>query len=225
MNWNRKKINFLGDSITQGVGASSSEFCYVNKTKEFLGLAVARNYGVSGTRIAAQKSPSSDPSWDQTFFSRAIEMDRDADGVVVFGGTNDFGSGDAPLGVFSDRTPETFYGALHTLMNQLIVLYPGKPIIVLTPLHRLREQDPQGDVNETGEYYKPFPTGPLCAYRQAIMEVASYYSLPVLDLWSVSAMQPNVPIVKETLMPDGLHPNDAGHLLIAQRLCGFLNCL
>ena len=55
-------------------------------------------------------------------------MDPDADIIVVFGGTNDFGHGDAPLGEMSDRTVDTFYGALHTLYTSLITRYPEAPI-------------------------------------------------------------------------------------------------
>jgi lysophospholipase L1-like esterase len=66
---------------------------------------------------------------------------------------------------------------------------------------------------------------PLSAYVQIIREVAEYYSLPVLDLWSVSGIQPRVEVIKKTYCPDGLHPNDAGHALIAARLKGFLEAL
>ena len=47
----------------------------------------------------------------------------DADGVVVFGGTDDFGHGDAPIGTPSDRTYDTFYGACHVLFSKLIEKY------------------------------------------------------------------------------------------------------
>ena len=57
MDWNGKVINFLGDSITQGVGASSKETNYVSQTKEILNLAAANNYGISATRIAPRKTP------------------------------------------------------------------------------------------------------------------------------------------------------------------------
>lgn len=40
-------------------------------------------------------------------------MDNDADIIIVFGGTNDFGNGDAPFGEMSDRTPYTFYGRIN----------------------------------------------------------------------------------------------------------------
>ena len=215
-------INFLGDSITEGVGASCKENNYVNQTKELLKLAAANNYGISATRIAPRKNPNSGDLVEKNWFgARVDQMDPDADGIVVFGGTNDFGHGDAPLGTFSDTTDETFYGATKNLCVKLLERYPGKPIVILTPLHRCSENNILGD--DRG--HKMALGQPLSAFVQAIREVAEYYSLPVLDLWAVSGMQPNVPIIKEKLMPDGLHPSDAGHRLIAERLSNFLNTL
>ena len=40
-----KKVNFLGDSITQGVGVEKAENLYVNRLKEECRFAVVRNYG------------------------------------------------------------------------------------------------------------------------------------------------------------------------------------
>ena len=51
------KINFLGDSITQGVGTACEAEIYLNRMKESEGLAEARNYGISGTRLAVQNGP------------------------------------------------------------------------------------------------------------------------------------------------------------------------
>lgn len=220
MEWNGKVINFLGDSITQGVGASCKENNYVNQTKEILGLAAANNYGISATRIAP-RSEIRDANIDNRWFvTRVPEMDPDADGIVVFGGTNDFGHGDAPLGSLSDVGEATFYGAMKNLCEKLIEKYPGKPIVILTPLHRLSENN----ILRDGD--KKMPLGhPLGDFAQAVREVAAYYSLPVLDLWAVSGMQPAVPVIKEKFMPDGLHPSDAGHRLLAERLAGFLNAL
>ena len=55
MELKNKVINFLGDSITEGVGASSAETRYVDRVAVLAGLARANNYGISGTRIARQK--------------------------------------------------------------------------------------------------------------------------------------------------------------------------
>ena len=90
-----KKINFLGDSITEGCCATTPELGYVEVMKQLYGLQKVRNYGIGGTRIARQLKPSAEPRWDLDYLSRVPEMDEEADVVVVFGGTNDFGDGDA----------------------------------------------------------------------------------------------------------------------------------
>ena len=157
--------------------------------------------------------------WDQDFCTRFKTMDDDADLIVLFGGTNDFGHGDAPLGSPTDREPVTFYGACHYLMSGLLEKYPDATIVVMTPLHRISEDNPRGDG------YKDYDFAPLSTYAKIVKEVAAYYSLPTLDLWSVSGIQPKVPAIKERYCPDGLHPNDNGHELIAKRLAGFLKSL
>lgn len=212
----QKKINFLGDSITFGFGTTSQEACFVNRIASACGLAAARNYGECGTRYAAQQTPSEDPAIDRDFCSRVDEMDADADIVVVFGGTNDFGHGDAPLGHFEDRTPYTFYGACHTLYRRLIERFPDALIVVLTPLHRDNED------NRRGDGFKTIPIAPLCDYVSIIRQTAAYYGLPVLDLFSASGFQPKVPVIRERYFPDGLHPNDLAHAKIAEKLTNFL---
>ena len=214
-----KKINFLGDSITEGVGTSGPGKIYHAVLAKEYELKSAENYGISGTRFAEQKNSSENKLFDENFCSRTAKMDPDADAVVVFGGTNDFGHGDAPFGCFSDRTAKTFRGACHVLMGSLLKLYPGKPVVIITPLHRLNEDNLRGDG------FKEAESVPLKAYVDAIRETAEYYSLPVLDLYASSGIQPNIPKVKELLCPDGLHPNDAGHAIIAERLANFLRNL
>jgi len=47
----------------------------------------------------------------------------------------------------------------------------------------------------------------------------------VLDLYATSGLQPRVPIIQQTYMPDGLHPNDAGHEILAEKIAQFLQTL
>ena len=204
------KANFLGDSITEGCGTESEQAIYWNVLKQEAGLAEARGYGIGGTRISRQVIPSAEVRWDMDFLSRVETMDADADLVVFFGGTNDFEHGNAPLGTMSDRTPYTFYGACHLLMRSLIEHYPKATIVGMTPLHR--------EIEENGGRR-------LIDFVHAEKEVAEYYSIPMLDLYAVSGIQPQVPIIKEMYCPDGLHPNDAGHYRIYSRLRGFLEQL
>lgn len=212
MNLQGLKINFLGDSITEGHGCSSVEKQFTSLIAEQYG-AITRCYGIGGTRLARQSKPSDNPRHDLDFPSRVAEMDDDADLIVVFGGTNDFGHGDAPFGEFSDRTVWTFCGALHVLYTALLEKYPDKQIMVMTPLHRSTEDIP----NMHGKVLKE--------YVDMIRQAAEYYSLPVLDLYAVSGIQPAVPVMKERYMPDGLHPNDAGHVILTNKIAKFIERL
>ncbi len=212
-----KKIAFLGDSITEGAGVADRANIYWNRVATKTG-AECYGYGIGGTRIARQKVPTN-PRHDSDFGSRVDSMIPDADVIVVFGGTNDFGHGDAPFGSMADRDNDTFYGALHMLYRKLQERYPNAQIVVMTPTHRLSEDN--GVWNELG-VRRP---GKLLDYVNIIREVAAYYSIPVLDLWNVSGIQPAVNAMKDRFMPDGLHPNDAGHEKIADKLIGFLNTL
>ena len=215
-----KKIAFLGDSITEGYGTSCIENTYWNILGRETGAEVF-SYGIGGTRIAIQQVPTPAPHQhkDQHFASRVDSIIPDVDVVVIFGGTNDFGDGDAAMGTMADRREDTFYGAYHTLIEKLYARYPGLQIVIMTPLHRLSEDET--DYNELGVRR----VGSLADYADAIKEVAAYYGIPVWDAFRNSGMQPRVEALREMYMPDGLHPNDAGHKLLADRLYAFLNTI
>ena len=51
-----KKINFLGDSITEGAGTSCEAARFTCVLKDIAGLSEIRNYGIGGTRIARQQT-------------------------------------------------------------------------------------------------------------------------------------------------------------------------
>lgn len=210
MNLKGKRINFLGDSITAGVGTSSEECRFVNLFLSEAEAAEARNYGISGTRLANQTDREHD-TMDNSYSERLHTMEQEADIVVVFGGTNDYGHGDAPFGTSADRTPDTYCGACHYILSELIKKYPEALIVVMTPIHRENEWNPS------------MGNGlPLKSYVDALKEAAEYYSVPVLDLYAMGGIYPDIPEQKAAFCPDGLHPNDAGNRLIFQRLRAFI---
>ncbi len=212
MELKNKKIVVLGDSITQGAGTSGPHTLYHTLVGKWGECREVVNHGISGTRIAKQLNPV-DYHDHNDFCLRVENLEEDADIVIVFGGTNDHAHGNATLGDFNSRDPYTFYGACHTLMTRLHERFLGKTIVIMTPLHCLDE-------------FRPDSNGqPLKTYVNIIREVAEYYSLPVLDLYAVSGIQPGVPCIKEAFCPDGLHPNDAGHVLMAKKLYAFLKTL
>ena len=209
-----KRIAFLGDSITQGVGASAPDKVFHQVILQKYGLREALNFCLGGTRIARQYTPSENDWWDETFLDRAKKIPLDVDAVVAFGGTNDYGHGDAPMGKFEDRTEETFYGACHALMAYLSVTFAGKPVIFMTPLHRTGEDGKVVNGIKTERRLKD--------YVDAEKRVAEYYAIPVLDLFAESGMQPNLERHAELFFVDGLHPNDAGYARIAEKLGKYL---
>lgn len=210
-----KKIVVLGDSITQGVGVSKEENFFVNRLAK-MGECTVVNHGIGGTRIAKQINKYSPEFDDKDFCIRVEQLEEDADIVVVFGGTNDFGHGDAPLGDFYNRDPYTFYGACHTVMTRLYERFLGKTVVIMTPIHRVDE-------------YRFYPDGNLRrnlrSYVEIIREMADHYSLPLLDMYASSGIQPEIDAFREAYCPDGIHPNDAGHEIIANKLFAFLKAL
>ncbi len=212
-----KKINFLGDSITEGVGVSSIDKVYWKLLEKNDGCDVWAD-GIGGTRIAKQMAIDESVFVRKYFASRVPDMRPEADIVVVFGGTNDYGHGDAPFGEFSDRDVDTFYGAYHTLCIDLMKKYPKAQLVIMTPCHRLNEERYLNDHGIRN-------VGTLKDYVEAIKEVAEYYGIPVVDLYKNSGMQPEIESNREIYMPDGLHPSDAGHELIYSRLKGLLESL
>ena len=214
-----KKILFLGDSITQGLGVENPENIFINRIAAKTG-AVCVNFGVSGTKIQNMIYQYENEAKNESFIQRVDRMDDEADIIIVFGGTNDWGEGDGEIGAMENRDSHTFYGACHTLFVKLLNKYPNAEIVVLTPLHRRRETFLKADGLRHIEN-----KAILVDYVNTIREVAEYYSLPLLDMWKCSKLQPAVEIIKEKFMPDGLHPNDAGHEIIANRIIGFLKTL
>lgn len=212
-----KTVVFLGDSLTEGVlGTSSVKNRY---TEVFANLSGAKvyTYGVGGTRIAYQQKPTAYKPWhDMYFASRVKYMTDNADYVVVFGGSNDFDGGDAPLGTIEDRTLETFYGALFDLFERLKAKYPNATIIAVTPVHRIEEKNP---INKVGCERK----GGMAVYADAIIQVAEKFGIKVVDAFREWEMNPLFSEQKEKYFSaDGVHPNDNGHRFIAEKLVEFI---
>ncbi len=213
-----KTINFLGDSITEGTGVDRKEDIYLNVLAKKVGFT-ANNYGVGGTRIAKNRSITTHaPQFDLDFILRAQDMTDQADLIIIFGGTNDYGHGDAPFGKLDDQDPYTFCGAVNVLLDLIENKYPNKPIVFMTPIHRTEEEKP---INEVG--IRNVAT--LKDYVEAIKAVCKKHNVPVFDSYNLVEINPNLQSHKEEFCPDGLHPNAKGHQIIADKLLQFLNDL
>ena len=218
-------VNFLGDSITEGTGVTDRVNCrFDNRLVKLCGLAKANNYGIGGTRLAHQIHPSEKPRYDLCFCGRVYNMDTNADMVIVYGGVNDFIHGDAPFGQIGDTTPATFCGGVYFLMAYLREIYGDKPIIFMTPARCFLRKDVSDRVPST-HAKKTTPGKPLVDYVDAILTTAKQFRIPVLDLYRNLGIDPHEAADFDAYTTDGLHFNDAGHGVIAQRLKEFIEAL
>ncbi|MBP3391031.1 MAG: SGNH/GDSL hydrolase family protein [Clostridia bacterium] len=211
------KVNFLGDSITEGVGVSSEAARYDTLLAKMCGLAATNSYAISGSRLAHQIHPSEKPRYDLCFCGRAYDMDTSADMVIVYGGVNDYIHGDAPFGEIGDTTPATFCGGVYFLMNFLRETYGAKPIVFMTPARCFLRREVDDLV--VSAHAKKLPGGkPLIDYVEVILETAKQFGIHTVNLYKDLGIDPHNPQDFETYTMDGLHFNDAGHQKLAQIL-------
>lgn len=204
--------NFLGDSITWGyspVDGTQLPTIWVDLVKEELGMSIATNYGISGSTITDYTG---DGTTRNPMCVRYTSMSDPVDLVFVLGGTNDWAN-NVTMGSITDSVDTTFYGALNTLVNGLLDKYPTQTIVLATPLHR------QGDTvaNSAG--------ATLNAYRNAVIAIGEKFGVAVLDLYATSGLYPDNATNYTNLVPDGRHPNEAGHTKLSKRIAGFLRTL
>lgn len=209
-----KIIDFLGDSITEGVKVQNLENRYDNVLKRKCGLKEVYNYGIGGTRFAHQSKPSITPRHDLYFCGRAYYLNKQADIIIVYGGVNDYLHGNAPIGKDGDNTPATFYGAVEWLMTFLKETYVNSKIVFLTPARKQGDETPSKFNNE-----------PLITYVNIILKKAKEHDIPVFDMYHNLGLNPNDDEICEKYTADGLHFNDDGHAVIAEKVAEFLESL
>lgn len=214
-----KIISFLGDSLTEGHGVADLNNRYDNVLLCKGELKEVCNYGIGGTRLAYQKQASESPRHDLCFCGRAGGINPESDIIVVMGGTNDYGHGQAPFGTMTDCMPDTYCGAVEYLMNYLRDAFPNALKVFMTPPRR------DGDLFADSNHVKLDDAKPLKEYVDVIKCKAQEHNFPVLDLYEVLGINPNNEQDKFKYAPDGLHLNDEGHKILADCLLDFLKKL
>jgi lysophospholipase L1-like esterase len=207
--WSGKTWNVIGDSITEHNNKTSQN--YQDYISAKIGCVV-NNYGISGT---GWRTPSVSGGTN-AFYQRVSSFAAGADLITVFGGVNDWYQVGTPfvMGSFGDTDPAiSFYGAVNSVITQLITKYPTKIIAVFTPI----PCDNNWGTNSAGVT--------LDQIAEAIITVSKHYSLPVLDLYRHSNVYAWDASYKAYAMPDGLHLNDNGHKALADKILAFLNAL
>lgn len=132
---------------------------------------------------------------------------KNIDLITVFGGTNDYASKRILGTIRDDKTKNTFYGHLKYNIEKILAnKSKNAKVVFFTPLKR-------GTYKKQVVYPKPNAAGfRLEDYVEAEKKVCKLYAIPVIDLFHESGIEKKN-LKRYTI--DNLHPNDAGHKLIA----------
>lgn len=110
-----------------------------------------------------------------------------------------------------DGANTTFCDALHKLCKYLCETYKGKDIVFLTPIKRYQNNGNNCIYPEdTNGYNKTIKD-----YRDAIIEACEYYSIPYIDLYTKSGLNPHIHPDQFTDSSYAVHPNVESHQRLA----------
>lgn len=140
-----------------------------------------------------------------------------ADAAVYMSVAVEDGDDTNNTGKSTNEPCETFYDGLHKMFKQLLNRYKNKDIIVCSPIKRRQYK---GLSNGTWDCCYPEDTNhegkTIKDYCDAIKKVCEYYSVPFIDLYTLSGLNPHIDL---TMFADtdgkGAHPSIEGHKRIA----------
>ena len=214
--WKGKSVVCVGDSITAGTGTTQT---YWSMLKDLLNVGSMTGMGVAGSCVSAK----SDYGTGNSPLINRYTSIPEADLITIFMGTNDWGH-ETPLGTIDDTTDVSFYGALNVIIQGIMTAHPNSRLVWITPLHRYGFGTSK--ILGTAFTYDHIANGQghtLTDYVNAIKAVCERWSIPVIDLHTISGLHPSISAMKTTYMPDGLHPNKSGHEKIAKIIRNWLN--
>ncbi len=189
----KKPVTWLavGDSLTWGEGYYRK--CYLDYIEREHSEVIADKKGVPGMYTAQLVSYAGDGF---------LDVDYNPDIVTVLMGTNDFGL-DNPL--------DQYEIDLENLIKVVKEKYPNSRIIFLTPPYRdyygERKYILSGMVNHLGNS--------LYDYINVIKEKAKENGIEVVELTEDECL--NKDNLRDSTL-DGLHPNDKGNKLLADKV-------
>ena len=229
-------ICFLGDSITQSDGTTDK--FYWEYIAEMTGATVY-SFGVNGAQSCGLS---------EQLKRMEETVGGNFDILFVFVGTNDFNHGvelgdfftvheeRVPInsdanGNFTEFTTvrkrdfvfdrNTFKGRLNIFFSAVREKYSDKRIVMLTPIHRAYAYF-GGDNIQPDELFSNKSGLFFDSYIQAEREAADIWSIEIIDLYLDSGLFPICDGSAEKYFhnakTDRLHPNAAGHRLIAEKI-------
>lgn len=206
----------IGDSITEHNFRSNLN--YHDYIKEEVGGMTVYNYGVSGSGF-----------WNRAN-TIAGSITQTPDFVTLFWGANDLIRAPKNLGNRDSTGTDSLGGLMNIALSALINKFYNKKFAVFTLLPR----DIYNNVTNAVAVDESGVSQGYTATQVAdlIIAICEKYSIPVLDLYRESNLYPWITAANQYYFtapsntePDGLHPNDNGHKLMAHKIREFMEGL
>lgn len=205
-----KKWVVLGDSITEKNSKTTKN--YHDYIAELTGINVI-NMGVSGTGYKSYEDS------NNAFYQRILSVPANADVVTIFGSGNDLGYG-YTIGEATDTGTNTLCGCINKTIDNLYSVLPTVRLGIITSI-------PWGSFNPADD------TNLMAQYSAKIVDICRLRGIPCLDLYHSSGLRPwdsdflelAYPMNTDGTARDTVHPNEAGHSIIAPRIKAFLESL
>ena len=217
--WSGKNVLYFGDSFFD-------QNTLPNTISNVLGTNTI-NRGVSGSVVASKGGSSYQSLVDRIdgYVDNTREhysaLPQTCDMVIINCTTNDFGT-NIPLGTFEDGYSDksTYYGGLHYVIRKLVEKYGNTPIVWIAPTHRASAGLQEFIFTEDGHLNvtKNSQNLSLKDYVNALRKVCEMYSIPLVDCYAESRIQPIFDDNKNAYTNDGLHPNNNGAYLMALKV-------
>ena len=202
--WTGKKWTCVGDSLTEVNQRTTMH--YHDYIAEKTGITVV-NKGVSGTGYMSGVND------NRSFIARVATVPTDSDVVTIFGSCNDRM---LTLGEITDTGTSTVCGCINKTLDDLFARMPTCNLGVITPTP-IKGNGPSND-NST-----------MSKYSAALVEICRKRSIPCLDLFHCSGLRPDDPTAEAATYSkdngNGVHPDEAGHAIIAPKIEAFLESL
>lgn len=215
--FSQKTVQFLGDSITEGITASKDEngnyISYVNYANDYLKFGRYMNNGKAGRMF-------SDYAGSELSFS--LEMgnmfNNSADIAVVFLGVNDYLTarenkryGD----YYATESTAGYIGSVRYVMKQLKASYPNQDVFFVTMYNVSKT------ANST---YSDITTPPgLAEYQDMLRTLVNDYGYHLIELYDTGFMDCTDTATSYRYTADGLHPSDEGYRILGEHIAAELS--
>lgn len=199
----KRTLTAFGDSITAGASVDV-DVRWTNRLASRLGLEL-RNKGISGTVLQNSPDATGHPRADNGFsrFRRDLLGEDRSDFIAILYGTNDARHTGAPQSLNHGGFIRDFRAVLEGLLRYG---YQPESIAIGSPVHIPDAGFAVGDPEFTGQSRAAFETY-VRSLRDLASDFGTYYA-PVNEAMQAEGGDALV-------LPDHVHPNPAGHAVIA----------